>query len=276
MSSEDEQLKARIAAMAGQINRVKNQQAGFVPPPPAHHYPPQRGGYNARYQRPAPYATRHRGRGGIAPVHRHKTLVLNSATPTNNSPDGDSGTDSSSSSWVQKNDRHLQLINKSVYNQDSQARIQAMEQTRRQKLASRDQQERAKLFGHLNRVAQTGEVTNARGSSSTPREIVINGVRYLVSKNGSKLVRAPDETSSLKSTPKVTEIAGVKFRRSKTGNLIRQGVVKAQRRQMGIKKVNEPCRMFSTTGTSLCLLLSPYFSDRSGCDRLVGMYLDLK
>lgn len=149
------------------------------------------GGYNARYQRPAPYATRHRGRGGIAPVHRHKTLVLNSATPTNNSPDGDSGTDSSSSSWVQKNDRHLQLINKSVYNQDSQARIQAMEQTRRQKLASRDQQERAKLFGHLNRVAQTGEVTNARGSSSTPREIVINGVRYLVSKNGSKLVRAP-------------------------------------------------------------------------------------
>lgn len=72
----------------------------------------------------------------------------------------------------------------------------------------------------------------------------------------------------MKSTPKVTEVAGVKFRRSKTGNLIRQGVVKAQRyvprtalegpltsdicrRQMGIKKVNEPCRMFSTTGTFL-------------------------
>jgi hypothetical protein len=66
-----------------------------------------------------------------------------------------------------------------------------MEQTRRQKLASRDQQERAKLFGHLNRIAQSGGVTNAPGSSSTPREIVINGVRFLVSKNGSKLVRAP-------------------------------------------------------------------------------------
>lgn len=149
------------------------------------------GGYNARYQRPAPYATRYRGRGGTAPIHRHKTLVLNGATQANNGPDADSGTDTSSSSWVQKNDRHLQLINKSVYEQDSQARILAMERTRRQKLASRDQQERAKLFGHLNRIAQSGPVTNAPGCSSTPREIAINGVRFLVSKNGSKLVRAP-------------------------------------------------------------------------------------
>jgi hypothetical protein len=77
------------------------------------------------------------------------------------------------------------------------------------------------------------------------------------------------DNNPIKATPKMAEIAGVKFYRSKNGNLIRQGVVKAQRyvsrtdweglltsdirRQMGVKKVNEPCRMFSTTGTSLYL-----------------------
>lgn len=62
-------------------------------------------------------------------------------------------------------------------------------------------------------------------------------------------------------------IGGVKFYRSKNGNLYRHGIVKAQRyvslhddiqplmysvtRRSGVvKKVNVPCRMFSTTGIS--------------------------
>ena len=65
-------------------------------------------------------------------------------------------------------------------------------------------------------------------------------------------------------------IGGVKFYRSKNGNLYRHGIVKAQRyvpphdvhrpltyrisRRSGVvKKVNVPCRVFSTTGISLFL-----------------------
>src|SRR4029450_13381840 len=72
--------------------------------------------------------------------------------------DAESGatSDASTSSWVTKNDRHLQLINYSVYKKDAQARTVALEQTRRQKLALRDKQDRAKLISHLNRMVNSG------------------------------------------------------------------------------------------------------------------------
>jgi len=71
-----------------------------------------------------------------------------------------------------------------------------------------------------------------------------------VVKNGSKLVKVPGDENAAKLTPKTATIGGVRFYRSKNGNLYRSGIVKAQRRSGIIKKLDEPCRTFSTTGSS--------------------------
>lgn len=214
--------------------------------------------------------------------------MLNGANAPNKATDAESdpASDSSTSPWVIRNDRHRQLINSSVYEKDAKARTLAIEQTRLQSRTARDQRERAKLMGHFRRVTDTRGSTNTQG----PYEITIDGVRFLVTKNGSKLIKAPGESrfphymqghvalsahvhsptgdnNSAKATPKMATVAGVRFYRSKNGNLYRHGIVKAQRyvsrldrgwpltsdfcRRTGIvKKVDVPCREFSTTGTS--------------------------
>ncbi|KAB5581081.1 hypothetical protein GE09DRAFT_1084907 [Coniochaeta sp. 2T2.1] len=271
MSAEEQEMMAKISQLAGKINRFKNEQAGVAPLPPQRPVS-HRGGYNPGFHRGAPYFTRgYRGggrggsRGGGAPVHRHRSLVLNGATPAARSADGESepASDSSSTPWVIRNDRHRQLINSSVYEQDAKARAAAIEQTRRQTRSARDMSERTKLAGHFRRAAGTPGIANAHA----PHEVVIEGVRFLVTKHGSKLIKAPGDNNSAKATPKMAIIAGVRFYRSKNGNLYRHGIVKAQRydsrfdaggtltsdfhRRTGtVKKVDVPCREFSTTGTS--------------------------
>ncbi|AEO54441.1 hypothetical protein MYCTH_2297028 [Thermothelomyces thermophilus ATCC 42464] len=266
-SAEDREMMERISRLAGQINRHKNQQAGVGPARHArtHHH----GGYSSGWRSGG---FPHRGGHSSArmPVYRNRTLILNNGTQQSRSGDPDSGatSDASSSSWVTKNDRHLQLINSNVYKKDAQARAAAMEQTRRQKLANRDKQERAKLISHLNRMANSGGfgAANQQAVGDNKYEIAVQGVRFVVAKNGSKLVRVPGDGNSAKATPKMAVIGGVKFYRSKNGNLYRHGVVKAQRyvswhlragqltpaisgRQSGaVKKVNVPCKQFSMTG----------------------------
>ncbi|KAB5530327.1 hypothetical protein GE09DRAFT_1147510 [Coniochaeta sp. 2T2.1] len=253
MSAEEQEMMAKISQLAGKINRFKNEQAGVALLPPQRPVS-HRGGYNPGFHRGAPYPTRgYRGggrggsRGGGASVHRHRSLVLNGATTTARSADGDSepASDSSSTPWVIRNDRHRQLINSSVYEQDAKARAAAIEQTRRQTRTARDMSERAKLAGHFRRAAGTPGIANAQ----EPHEVVIEGVRFLVTKNGSKLIKAPGDNNSAKATPKMAIIAGVRFYRSKNGNLYRHGIVKAQRRTGTVKKVDVPCREFSTTGS---------------------------
>jgi hypothetical protein len=183
------------------------------------------------------------------PVYRNRTLILNGGSQHNQSGDADSGatSDASTSSWVTKNDRHLQLINSNVYKKDAEARTLAIEQTRRQKLAQRDKQERAKLINHLNRMVNSGVFGTANQQTTAGKyEIAVQGVRFVVAKNGSKLVKVPGASqrcatasqgthigagdgNSAKATPKMAVIGGVKFYRSKNGNLYRHGIVKAQR-----------------------------------------------
>ena len=74
------------------------------------------------------------------------------------------------------------------------------------------------------------------------------------------------DTTNPTPTPKSTVIAGVKFYRTKTGNLVVNRVVKNQRwvwptrssqnltprsRSAATRKVNEPCKIFSTSGIVL-------------------------
>ncbi|KAH8893784.1 hypothetical protein GQ53DRAFT_644626 [Thozetella sp. PMI_491] len=287
-SAEDQEILAKIGQLAGQINRKKNQQAGLASAP-AHYHPYQRmsvrlyaynmGSHVDGFARKASYSSR--ARGGYASrgrphAHRHRSLVLNGASQTNPA----AATSASGSSWVTKTDRHLQLINASVYEKEAQSRARAIEQTQRQKQVARNERERSKLFHH---------VTSLKGSAAVAAtgkyELEIEGVRFVVAKNGSKLVKVPGgshlpasglrtsgahrvagDGTAPKATPKMAIVGGVRFYRSKNGNLYRHGIVKAQRyverrpcapplthrlcRQSGaIKKVNVACKTFSTTGS---------------------------
>ncbi|KAK4189004.1 hypothetical protein QBC35DRAFT_494402 [Podospora australis] len=247
MPTEDEnrEMMERIGRLAAQINRHKNQQAGFVPPSPvrSHHHT----GYHTGWHRGGhPYRGYHQP---SRPIHRNRTLILNGASQTPRPTDRDPGTpsDASGSSWVTKTDRHLQLINTAVYEKEAPNRTLALEQTRQQKAKLKSNKERSKLLSHLNHLRNSG----GYGAANLPGkyEVSVQGIPFIVTKNGSKLVKAPGDDKAAKATPKTAIIGGVRFYRSRNGNLYRHGVVTAQRRSGTVKKVNVPCKQFSMTGS---------------------------
>lgn len=140
-------------------------------------------------------------------------------------------------------------------------------------------------MGHLKQIANPS-IISTNPASAPVYEIVVEGIRFRVTKDGSKLVKVPGaplssphrarvaahlcsgDPNAPKATPKITVIGGVKFYRSKNGNMYRQAIVKAQRyvarpgdahmltivtssRSAAVNKVTVPCRNFSNTGISL-------------------------
>lgn len=253
------------------------------------------------------YSSRARPRGRIAPqVHRNRTLVLNGTTPATlleNTVEKEAAKTSSTTTpaWVTKTDRHLQLINPAIFEKQSLERSKAIEETRKLKLKQRDERERLKLGKHLQRLQShvyMDPAFNRPTVQNSNHEINVEGIQFRVLKGGSKLVKAAGEivndghirygtlrlfmnnshdigdANAAKATPKTTLVGGVRFYRSKHGNLYRSGVVKAQRygipwlrkrtsrniystdcicdrRQGHVKKIDEQCRIFSTTGRSI-------------------------
>lgn len=208
------------------------------------------------------YSTRGYLRGGrVPPAHRNRTLVLsgNSPLPASGNPganenDNPSGSGSNSgSAWVTKQDRHLQLINTSIFEKDAQKRAKAIEQTRQQKLKQRDERERTRFVRHLQR-GNGHNSSSARANETWGNQVLeVNGIRFRVTRGGSKLVKlpgenwpqassrytwlggpvmslqCPDDINAAKSTPKSAIIGGVRFYRSKSGNMYRSGIIKAHR-----------------------------------------------
>ncbi|RFU24525.1 hypothetical protein B7463_g11818, partial [Scytalidium lignicola] len=250
------------------------------------------------------YSTRGYARGGRpSQIHRNKTLVLNgnNSNPSISEPAGqvlestDADIEQSKTqapAWVSKTDRHLQLINTAVFEKNSQHRVKAIEETRMQKLKQRDEREKAKLSRHLQRVGSNivtaGNVTSRPSDIPGVYEIDIQGIRFRVAKNGSKLVKVSGEEiqiplannavgqqqaglsshgsgdiNAAKATPKTALVGGVRFYRSKNGNMYRAGIVKAHRKNAKIKKINEPCKRFSTTGSCTKGPRCPYIHDAS-------------
>ncbi|TVY85446.1 Zinc finger CCCH domain-containing protein [Lachnellula suecica] len=262
MASEDQDILAKISQLAGQINRHKNSQPSnpqtpYIPSAKAHGYSnyaqpgaawrPSRGGYATRGYRGA--------RPG--PVHRNRTLVMNGNGTTTTSEyaaapqDSESANPKAGAAWVTKKDRHLQLINTNIYEKDSQNRAKAMEETRKQKLMQRDAREKTKFNKHLQRLAGNNYPTLQSHATTAPSnyEINVQGIQFRVAKHGSKLVKVPGDLNAAKSTPKTALVGGVRFYRSKNGNLYRSGIIKAHRRSGVVKKINEPCKAFTTTGS---------------------------
>jgi hypothetical protein len=180
-----------------------------------------RGSYNPR-------GSARGGRGRAGRLHHHRTLVLNNNTPANTVADNQKNMKPAtqpSSAWVTKNDRHLQLINTTVYEKESQQRAKAIEETRQQKLKLRDEREKRKF---ASRLQQAGH--NSSTSKNINGTIVdIEGIPFRVTKNGDRLMKVAGDPHPPSATPKTTMMWGVRFIRSKKGNLYRAVIIKAQR-----------------------------------------------
>ncbi|RKF77511.1 Zinc finger CCCH domain-containing protein [Golovinomyces cichoracearum] len=287
MSNEDHsQLLNKISKLAGQINRHKN---GQIANDQMHSAVRSYGGHpHSSTSWYNPRVGHIRG-GGIAKsgqVYRNRSLVLSNASAPSalnsncrseaNLSSQTNTSDNSVSEWVSKTDRHRQLINATVFEKTAQNRAKAIEETRKHKMKQRHIREKYLLINHLN---QQGKRYNYGGS--TPQihnetgkyEVHVQGIRFLVSRNGSKLtkvsgeifnwnslkgerikntfsyLRMSDQTNSAKSAPRVASIGPVKFYRSRNGNMYRAGLIKAHREMATVKKVDEPCNIFSTTGS---------------------------
>jgi hypothetical protein len=139
-------------------------------------------------------------------VHRNKTLVVNNKSPaayaatvagTANAPASpasaatgprpagptqDTNSAAAPTQWVAKRDRHMQLINSSVYEQHVQSRTTAANEALREGLKRKEAREKVKL----NRVLQ-----DSHGHPS--REITLGGERYAIAAGGNKLVKLSGE-----------------------------------------------------------------------------------
>lgn len=166
-----------------------------------------------------------------------------------------------------------------MFEKDSQNRARAIEATRRKQAEGHRSGERTRFKEFLARQQTAPSDANTPAPSN---ELTIEGVRFRVLEGGKKLARVPGKLeddgglSCLRArayladgtnpdaTPRSTIIAGIKFYRTKTGNLVVNRVVKSQRcvsfarriknltyrsRSAATKKINEPCKIFSTTGT---------------------------
>ncbi|KAK6199711.1 hypothetical protein LQW54_009965 [Pestalotiopsis sp. IQ-011] len=261
-TAEEQELLAQINRLEGRIHRHKAQQASASYPRSTYRSSPYHRGGGHRGSR---------GSRGHAPTFRNKTLVLNgqNGQPRSESPaNANTNSATPSGSWVSRNDRHLQLINSSVFEKDAQARASAIEETQRQNRLQQEQMEKSRF---LHYVQKNGSNVPAMPSNPAPTaahyEIVVEGIRFQITKQGSKLVRAPgkhmsppaptsfvvcsvitDDKNPPSATPRIALIGGVKFYRTQSGNLVRHGIAKAQRLAHGIKKVDIPCRAFSWTG----------------------------
>lgn len=217
--SEDLELQNQIAQLAGRINRHKTAetQPAYTAAP---HYSYGNGnashvatetktmywtGHHSGWapHRGTPYgAPRGRGRGARAVPHRNRTLVLNSGASTPGSTgsqesQGTSGnalTDLSTTGWVTKRDRHMQLINSSVYERKTQERTEAIEATRQKKRVAQEEREKARVNSHFQSLHP--QATRQSTDVAAPHHIYVHDIRFLVADGGSKLLKAPGRAST--------------------------------------------------------------------------------
>ncbi|KAJ9303139.1 hypothetical protein DTO271G3_513 [Paecilomyces variotii] len=258
--TEEQDLLAKIGQLAGQINQHKNQAAQKPRPYNSAPYPSHSSRYNPGW---APYRGRPPARRHVTP-HRNRTLVLNnggkasseagSAGSSGASGDGSEVKPAASNGWVAKRDRHMQLINSAIYDKEAQARTKAIEQSRKLKAEKRTKVEEAKVLNYAQGVGrQYPSAVPSHAPATAPRstvyQILVNDIPFQVARGGSKLIRLSNDPASANSTPKRVTVGGVPFIRSKNGNLHRLGAVASKKKPSEIKKKNELCKRFTSTGT---------------------------
>ncbi|KAL2070859.1 hypothetical protein VTL71DRAFT_13885 [Oculimacula yallundae] len=233
-SDEHQEMLKKIGALAGQINRHKNGQVSEQQEAYQQSYRgyPQTSAWRGAARGRGVRGGRNFVRGGryTNSIHRNKTLVLNAGTTSSaaNNENIDPSIHAPTANWVSKNDRgHRQLINPTVFEKEKDSRLKSMEESRLLKLKRKDQIERAKLERHV--------------KLEKSRQVVVDGAIFRVSKKGSKLDRISGAP-----TPKTGYVAGVKFYRSRNGNMYRDASIKISGKA---KKTTKPCKAFTITGS---------------------------
>ncbi|KAH8157320.1 hypothetical protein CIB48_g10921 [Xylaria polymorpha] len=250
-TAEDQELKDKINKLASRISRHKEAQhsstnhgktsqaisLGISHSPRENSGPDYVASNRGSYQRPAPYPPQpHRGgRGRFAHAYRNKTLVLGGAGQSGASSLENQPPDPTTPSWVTKTDRHLQLINRDVYERETQQRTEAIEKSFKQAQLNRDRREKARFFSNMQQTGRDNLTASSNSSKPASRyEVEVDGVRFHVTQQGSKLVKAPDDLNPPNATPKVALLFGVKFHRTKNGNLTRRRHQEGQRELQGL------------------------------------------
>jgi hypothetical protein len=230
---DDAEILNRIARLKGQIEQKKQgtqtHQHGQHRPHPT----PYRGA-----SRWAPYGRgRGGGRGGYTPPVKNLTLVNNDSTPALLDMIQNGNDDDGAMNFATSNTH--QLMNQGTYEREKKQKEEEHRVTKRQKI---NRKERSHLITHA----------TERGS----REILIEGLRFQLRDDGSKLIRLPgeclrelrteqlcliitDPSTSAKETPKVIKVANVAFFRTKNGNLVRANAVKGLTRYLLRHNVSE-------------------------------------
>jgi hypothetical protein len=182
------QIYSPIVDTPGQINQHKNQQQS------------QPTSYNSRHPRAgwAPYRARGSARRPVS--HRNRTLILNNTT-TASSSDASKTPDATetatpppaSNGWIAKRDRHMQLINSSIYDKETQARTKAIAETEKTKREKRAKTEEAKVMRYAQgvRSAPVAHIPGRDGVTNQPSsyQIYIHDAPFQVVRGGSKLIR---------------------------------------------------------------------------------------
>lgn len=92
--------------------------------------------------------------------------------------------------WIAKRDRHMQLINPAIYDQETQARAKAMEQSRRAKTQKRTEVEQAKVLEYARGPARgPAQASTATATAQTGHQVFVNDVPFRIGRGGSKLIR---------------------------------------------------------------------------------------
>ncbi|KAL2885937.1 CCCH zinc finger protein [Ceratocystis lukuohia] len=246
MDDERSRLLSRISQLAGQINRHKNSQTSGSLRAGAH----SQSGYNTPsngyhpYQRARGTRGGYRGRGHYAGFSGRLPAPNSSNTSTSDVVTSAS-TGTTTPSFVTRSDRHLQLINTNVYDQDASSHSRALQLSKQKHLQDKSAREKAKLRSFLRSKAISP--SNINHSDNKQYTIDVGGIKYHVANGGSKLIKAgsthprgpisqsqlsnlsPDKLNMDGPTPKIAMVGGVKFFRSKHGNLYRESIVRAQR-----------------------------------------------
>ncbi|PHH53074.1 Zinc finger CCCH domain-containing protein 3 [Ceratocystis fimbriata CBS 114723] len=241
MDDERSRLLSRISQLAGQINRHKNSQTSGSLRAGAH----SQSGYNTPsngyhpYQRARGTRGGYRGRGHYAGFSGRLPAPNSSNTSTSDVVTSAS-TSTTTPSFVTRSDRHLQLINTNVYDQDASSHSRALQLSKQKHLQDKSAREKAKLRSFLRSKAISP--SNINHSDNRQYTIDVGGIKYHVANGGSKLIKAgsthprgpisqsqlsnlsPDKLNMDGPTPKIAMVGGVKFFRSKHGNLYRESI----------------------------------------------------
>lgn len=193
--TEEAELQARIAAIAGKINQRKQQP--YTPQP---------------YERWAPYGRT---------THKNRTLIVN---PTPTVHHTTAGVVPSSESLVKMRGTNKQLMTKDTYEREQKHKQEIKEQHRAVKRQKRNAEEQHRILRH---VDASGTASRELVIEDIRFTLTDNGSKLTrvpgrqdPGESGTASLTVTDFDNT-KETPKRAKVAGVEFYRTKHGNLIR-------------------------------------------------------